>query len=75
MLAIIKTNEMKNGKTELRKFSADRGRLQVDIIAVFKHYYVLYSLRGLGFTSGLLIFKQCEPEEISNIFKYLYSHL
>lgn len=75
MVAIIKTKGMRNGKGELRKFSMDRGRLQANITAVFKHYYVLCSLRGLDFTSGLLIFKQCEPEEISNIFEYLYSHL
>lgn len=31
---------MKNGEGELRKFSVDRGRQQVDIIASFKHYYV-----------------------------------
>lgn len=75
MVTIIKTSEMKNGKHKLRKLSVDRGRLQEDIIAFFKHYYVLCSLRGLGFTSGLLIFEQCEPKEIPTSLNICFFHL
>lgn len=31
MMRVIKTREMNKGKGELRDFSVDRGRLQVDI--------------------------------------------
>ena len=37
---MIKTSEMKHNEGKLRKFSVDRGSLQVDIKAVFKLYNV-----------------------------------
>lgn len=60
MLKFIKTSEVKNSKRELGEFSVDRGRPQVDTTAVFKHCKVVCGLRGWNFTSGLLIYKQCE---------------
>lgn len=70
MIKIIKTSER-----ELGKFSMDRGRPQVKIIAVFRNCNVMCDLRGWDFSSGLLIYKQCELEEILNIPKFKFPHL
>lgn len=73
MMTVIKTRERNNGKGELRNFSVDRGRLRVDI--TFPTMYCGVWLRGQGFASGVLIYNQCELEELLNISEFQCPHL
>ena len=75
MIKISKTIEVKNAERELGEYSVDGGRPQVKITAVSKNCNVMCDLRGWDFSSGLLIYKQCELEEISNIPKFKFPHL
>ena len=75
MIKIIKTSEVKNAERELGEFSVDRERSQVKITAVFRNCNVMCDLREWDFSSGLLIYKQRELEEVLNFPKFKFPHL
>ena len=75
MIKIIKTSEVKNAERELGEFSVDRERPQVKITAVFRNCNVMCVLREWDISSGLLIYKQRELEEVLNFPKFKFPHL